>query len=544
SVQGPHQRFLLTELLRDYNPMERPVANDSQALTVQFSFILMQIMDVDEKNQIITTNAWLQMQWYDHYLRWNQSEYPGVKNLRFTPDQVWTPDILLYNSAHDKFDATFKSNVLVNSSGFCEYLPPGIFTSTCNVDVRWFPFDIQRCELKFGSWTFDGWLLDLQMKEADVSGYVHNGEWDLLEVPGGRHEVFYDGSVEPYPDVTFVVTLRRRTLFYALNLLIPCVLLSSMTLLVFLLPANSGEKISLGITVLLSLTVFMLMVAEIMPATSDSVPLIGQYFASTMVIVGMSVVATVIVLQFHHHNPDNGQMPRWVHLLLLQWIPWFLRMKRPGETDDPNAPHSLTDSYSRNRSSPGTSSRSSSGSTAAAPANLGQLSQTLSRLCHQSQLNGQVLHMGFRATTELELPQRSSAVGNGGVCDEDGGEGVNMKRKGPTPSHQNTQLEPQTTPHLETSPGPSGVESASPEGLTQSNTVKRQLQALLAEVQFLVERVKEQDRQLSLAEQWQFAASVLDRLFLVGFSVFNVICTIAILMAAPNFGEALSKDFI
>lgn len=35
--------------------------------------------------------------WYDHYLQWNQSEYPGVKNLRFTSDQVWTPDILLYN---------------------------------------------------------------------------------------------------------------------------------------------------------------------------------------------------------------------------------------------------------------------------------------------------------------------------------------------------------------------------------------------------------------------------------------------------------------
>lgn len=46
--------------------------------------------------------------------------------------------------------------------------------------------------------------------------------------------------------MTFIVTLRRRTLFYALNLLVPCVLLSSMTLLVFLLPANSGEKISLG----------------------------------------------------------------------------------------------------------------------------------------------------------------------------------------------------------------------------------------------------------------------------------------------------------
>jgi len=52
--------------------------------------------------------------------------------------------------------------------------------STCNVDVRWFPFDIQKCELKFGSWTYDGWLLDLQMNDADVSGYMPNGEWDLI----------------------------------------------------------------------------------------------------------------------------------------------------------------------------------------------------------------------------------------------------------------------------------------------------------------------------------------------------------------------------
>lgn len=35
--------------------------------------------------------------WFDHYLQWNQSEHPGVKNLRFTTEQIWTPDILLYN---------------------------------------------------------------------------------------------------------------------------------------------------------------------------------------------------------------------------------------------------------------------------------------------------------------------------------------------------------------------------------------------------------------------------------------------------------------
>ncbi|XP_063342475.1 neuronal acetylcholine receptor subunit alpha-7-like isoform X2 [Pelmatolapia mariae] len=596
SMQGPYQRFLLKELLRDYNPMERPVANDSHSLTVQFSFTLMQVMDVDEKNQLLTTNAWLQM-WYDHYLQWNQSEYPGVKNLRFTPDQVWTPDILLYNSAHDKFDATFKTYVLVNSSGFCEYLPPGIFISTCNVDVRWFPFDIQRCELKFGSWTFDGWLLDIQMKEADVSGYMPNGEWDLLEVPGGRNEVFYECCVEPYPDVTFVVTLRRRTLFYALNLLIPCVLLSSMTLLVFLLPANSGEKISLGITVLLSLTVFMLMVAEIMPATSDSVPLIGQYFASTMVIVGMSVVATVIVLQFHHHNPDSGHMPRWVNLVLLQWVPWFLRMKRPGEGVEPTLSNSQADSQSKTLSSPTTTTTTiPTPAPSVLPQGLNSLQASLAQLnlplphslphrpnsqaiilpnpIHrdpspnpQPQPNGHLPYMGFQTfhtAAELEPIQRNRTTSHGRGNSELGeGEGAGGGPVSDIPLHHHHQSSKFVSPTQElpvcldpdqstTASGVCGLEAGTGRsavmhahsGMIRSVAVDNQLQALLAEVQFLVERVREQDRQLSLAEQWQFAAAVIDRLCLVGFSVFNIICTIAILMAAPNFGIALSKDFL
>lgn len=46
--------------------------------------------------------------------------------------------------------------------------------------MRWFPFDVQRCDLKFGSWTYGGWSLDLQMIPADITGYIANGEWDLV----------------------------------------------------------------------------------------------------------------------------------------------------------------------------------------------------------------------------------------------------------------------------------------------------------------------------------------------------------------------------
>ncbi|XP_023652717.1 neuronal acetylcholine receptor subunit alpha-7-like isoform X1 [Paramormyrops kingsleyae] len=482
SLQGEHQRRLYKDLLTNYNPLERPVFNDSHSLTVHFSLSLMQIMDVDEKNQVLTTNIWLQLYWTDHYLQWNTSEYPGVATVRFPDSLIWRPDILLYNSADERFDATFHTNILVNSSGYCQYMPPGIFRSTCYIDVRWFPFDVQRCELKFGSWTYGGWSLDLQMVDADVTGYIANGEWDLVEVPGRRNERFYDCCKEPYPDVTFTVVMRRRTLYYGLNLLIPCVLISTLALLVFLLPADSGEKISLGITVLLSLTVFMLLVAEIMPATSDSVPLIAQYFATTMVIVGLSVIATVLVLQYHYHDPDGGKMPKWTRVVLLNWCAWFLRMRRPGE-----GRVRLACPSGRQRSSV---SSVELGSAALEPA-----------------VN--MLYAGFRG---VKGPRYAAAPDSGGAC-------------GPLlgPGSEEDGLPPRAPGFV----------------LVGDHDLAR----ILEEVRYIAKRFRDQDEDESICSEWKFAAAVIDRLCLMAFSLFTVLCTIGILMSAPNFVEAISKDF-
>ena len=64
---------------------------------------------------------------------------------------------LLHFSADEKFDGTYQTNVVVSNEGSCLYVPPGIFKSTCKIDITWFPFDDQLCDLKFGSWTYSGW---------------------------------------------------------------------------------------------------------------------------------------------------------------------------------------------------------------------------------------------------------------------------------------------------------------------------------------------------------------------------------------------------
>lgn len=74
-------------------------------------------------------------------------------------------------SADEGFDGTYATNVVVRNNGSCLYVPPGIFKSTCKIDITWFPFDDQRCEMKFGSWTYDGFQVSAAA-EATAAAYI------------------------------------------------------------------------------------------------------------------------------------------------------------------------------------------------------------------------------------------------------------------------------------------------------------------------------------------------------------------------------------
>ena len=164
--------------------------------------------------------------------------------------------------------------------------------------------------MKFGSWTYDGFRLDLHnVKDAaDLDKYVSSGEWDLIAIPAKRNEIYYPCCPEHYPDITYTVIIRRRTLFYFINLIIPCLLITALTILSFYLPPESGERVTLVITILLAMTVFLLLVAESMPPTSEVVPLIGIYYTAAMFEISLSLVATCLTLKLYYRHPASPDM--------------------------------------------------------------------------------------------------------------------------------------------------------------------------------------------------------------------------------------------
>merc|ERR1712180_463169 len=347
---------LYSNLLANYDRLIRPVANSSDRLTVHMRLKLSQVIGVDMRRQILITNVWLEQEWLDYKLKWNPAEYGNVKHLHVPSQDIWLPDIVLYNNADGNYEVTIMTKAILNWNGKVNWNPPAIYKSYCGIDVEFFPFDEQECWMKFGSWTYDGFMLDLRHMNQlptnnsigiamDLRDFYISTEWDVMEVPAQRNEKYYPCCEEPYPDIVFSLKLRRKTLFYTVNLIIPCVGISFLSVLVFYLPSDSGEKVSLSISILLSLTVFFLLLAEIIPPTSLSVPLLGKYLLFTMILVTFSVVVTIGVLNVNFRTPATHKMAPWVRKVFIDFLPRFLFIQRPESEQKPEDHEVITAGY-------------------------------------------------------------------------------------------------------------------------------------------------------------------------------------------------------
>lgn len=182
----------------------------------------------------------------------------------------------------------FLTKVQLFSDGNIQWFAPTEVKSTCKIDISYFPFDTQTCTMVFGSWTFTGSFLNLSLvrEAADLSGYTLSGEWDLLEAKAKRNVVKYSCCPDPYIDITYTFVIRRKLLFYINNLIFPIVALAILGIFGYFLPPESGERISLLITIMLGLSVYTLIFTENIPATSEVTPLLSRYSTAIMVELG------------------------------------------------------------------------------------------------------------------------------------------------------------------------------------------------------------------------------------------------------------------
>jgi len=339
---NPDAKRLYDDLLSNYNRLIRPVINHTEKVTVKLGVSLSQIVELDLKDQILTTNMWLRHEWIDYKFIWKPAEYGGVTEIYVPSEHIWLPDIALYNNADGDFIVTTMTKAVLHWDGRVVWTPPVIFSSSCEIDVEFFPFDEQACFLKLGSWTHDGYQVDLVHMNSepnnisapvvvgmDLTEYYLNVEWDILRVPAERRVKKYPCCPEPYPDILFHIVIRRKPLFYIVNLIIPCVGIFYLSILAFYLPSQSGEKTALITAILVSQTLYFTLIIEIIPATSKRLPLIGRYLMFSTIMIALAVSLTTINLNIYYRMPSTHKMPAWVRKVFIQKLPRLLLMRVP-----------------------------------------------------------------------------------------------------------------------------------------------------------------------------------------------------------------------
>ncbi|KAL0134624.1 hypothetical protein PUN28_001434 [Cardiocondyla obscurior] len=505
---NPDAKRLYDDLLSNYNKLVRPVVNVTDALTVKIKLKLSQLIDVNLKNQIMTTNLWVEQSWYDYKLKWDPKEYGGVEMLHVPSDHIWRPDIVLYNNADGNFEVTLATKATLNYTGRVEWKPPAIYKSSCEIDVEYFPFDEQTCVMKFGSWTYDGFQVDLRHIDevrgsnvvdigVDLSEFYTSVEWDILEVPAVRNEKFYTCCDEPYLDITFNITMRRKTLFYTVNLIIPCMGISFLTVLVFYLPSDSGEKVSLSISILLSLTVFFLLLAEIIPPTSLVVPLLGKFVLFTMILDTFSICVTVVVLNVHFRSPQTHVMSPWVRRVFIHVLPRLLVMRRP--------------QYQLDRHSMGghrghrVMVRTCNGLELRDPSLF--VESSASELVESS-----VLFPSVDSRDELH-PRELEAVNLGSTCRIHGSPAATAAPPPQLPTEESVDALCNTLHHWHHCP---------------------ELYKAIEGIRFIADHTKREEDSTRVKEDWKYVAMVLDRLFLWIFTLAVIVGTAGIILQAPT----------
>uniref|UniRef100_UPI0037E7B360 5-hydroxytryptamine receptor 3A-like n=1 Tax=Semicossyphus pulcher TaxID=241346 RepID=UPI0037E7B360 len=279
--------------------MTRPVKNYQHPTHVSLEVLLYAILDVVEKDQKFIPYVWTSMRWHNEYISWDPHQFCGIDNVSLPMEILWKPDLTIEEMT-EKDRAPPSPYLTINDKGEVEVQNHQVLVSSCRMHIYKFPFDIQKCNLTFKSVIYTA--KELRLLASDNSSEAT--EWSR-EVMRTQYEwLFLNMAVTTnnatdlvsQDQIIYTITMKRRSILYIVNFLLPVMFFLCLDLASFLISDSGGEKLSFQVTVLLAVTVLQLILNEILPASSNRIPLIALYCIGIFALMLLSLLETILVM--------------------------------------------------------------------------------------------------------------------------------------------------------------------------------------------------------------------------------------------------------
>ncbi|XP_050930125.1 5-hydroxytryptamine receptor 3A-like isoform X3 [Lates calcarifer] len=257
----------------------RPVKNWTSSTLVELDMLMYGILGVDEKTQTVTSHIWLQMRWKNEFLTWNPSDFCEIYMLTVPRSKLWIPDVNIREDASDTGSVQQSPLVSLYPSGFVYANGRKRLTFTCQLRLFKFPFDTQNCNITFSSANYDVFNIILGTVQSDTTlsslserVMITQGEWQLIKLETiNQTSTKYN---QPQSELIYRVTITRKPMLYVVNLIVPLLYFLILDLASFFISEARGEKLGFKVTVLLSISVLLLILQDMLPSTEDTLPMI------------------------------------------------------------------------------------------------------------------------------------------------------------------------------------------------------------------------------------------------------------------------------
>ncbi|PVD21671.1 hypothetical protein C0Q70_17470 [Pomacea canaliculata] len=179
-------------LFKGYKKEVRPVYFDFNSTFVFIAFSLFSIVDMNEQDQTIKTNALLTIEWLDQYLSWNTGDFGDIESILVKQNMLWLPDIVVDNTVTPQTELGYKNlQVRILNFGVMDWQPTGVFETSCDIDVTYYPFDTQVCSIVFTTAMSTSDELSIFIDKSNpvlLDNFSPDGIWDVVNTSAENKE--------------------------------------------------------------------------------------------------------------------------------------------------------------------------------------------------------------------------------------------------------------------------------------------------------------------------------------------------------------------
>ncbi|XP_040169344.1 neuronal acetylcholine receptor subunit non-alpha-3-like [Anopheles arabiensis] len=282
-----------TLLCKGYRTNVRPRKDHTQTVNVTVAYYVL-TYEFEESDNLLQLGVWMELQWTDEYLRWNSTEWNGIKRLAIGSEEIWMPDFRHFSSYYNPEDlnecANPKCSVAPNGTVVC--LPVCGMNAKCDADYSRWPFDVHRCNLWYGTWANSMDEVDVHILDVCLgrNPEFKSPKWNVISLATGR-SVVQSSDNYMYNVLNVEVMLVRRASYEYVAIVGPILVLALFNVYIVWLRSISFErKVLLGLSIFSHFS-YLKQLEWALPYNRDTLP-------DCMIFMVCSTVFTVLLLIF------------------------------------------------------------------------------------------------------------------------------------------------------------------------------------------------------------------------------------------------------